>query len=200
MKKIKPTILKGILFTTASIVMLSITSCQNNMDAKDTKETAEEHNDAKFSNTGEGGAKFLVSAAEFSLEEIELGQLAQKNSAMPDVIALGKMMEEDHTKALNDLKALAAQKQISIPATITDSGQNAFDNLKDKTGSDFDNDYCDMMVKGHKDAIGKFEKVSTNTEDADIQSWATIMLSSLRTHLDHAITCQEKCAQKKSKS
>jgi len=200
MKNFKQTILKTNLFAAAFISIVTITSCGNNMNEKDSKEVAEEHNEAKFTNANEDDAAFLVSAAEINLEEIQLGQLAQSNSSMPDVKELGKMMQEEHTTALKDLQIFASKKQITIPTTITNDGKDAYDKLKDKFGTDFDKEYCDMMVKGHKDAISKMEKASTDAKDVDIQSWAATLLISLRNHLDHSIACQEKCEEMKSKS
>jgi putative membrane protein len=200
MKTINSTILKTNLFAVAFVGIFSFMSCSQNAETKDTKEIAEDSNDQKFSDAKEDDAEFLVSAAEINLEEIELGQLAQKNSTMPDVIELGKMMEAEHVKALQDLQTLASKKQITIPTTITDDGKDAYNKLKDKKGSDFDNDYCDMMVKGHKYAISKFEKAATDAKDAEIKSWAITMLPALRTHLEHSTVCEDKCKQIKSKS
>ena len=112
---------------------------------------------------------------------------------MSDVKELGKMMEDEHSKALKDLQALAAQKQITIPSALTDEGQDANKKLMNKTGKDFDKAYCDMMVNGHKDAIDKFKKASTDANDPDIRKLATSMLPALQTHLDHSIACQKKC-------
>ena len=181
-------------FASASliIVLTTLPSC-NNSKPEDTKEVAEEHNDAKFDNAKEDDAKFLVSAAEINLEEINLGQLAQNNSMNADVKSLGKMMETEHTKELSDLQALAAKKQITIPTALTDDGMSASKKLMEMKASKFDKEYCDMMVNGHKDAISKFEKASTDATDADIRNWASSMLPALRTHLDHSLTCQSKC-------
>ena len=181
-------------FASASLILVLTTlpSC-NNSKPEDTKEVAEEHNDAKFDNAKEDDAKFLVSAAEINLEEINLGQLAQNNSMNADVKSLGKMMETEHTKALSDLQALAAKKQITIPTALTDDGMSASKKLMEMKASKFDKEYCDMMVNGHKDAISKFEKASTDATDADIRNWASSMLPALRTHLDHSLTCQSKC-------
>ena len=181
-------------FASASLILVLTTlpSC-NNSKPEDTKEVAEEHNDAKFDNAKEDDAKFLVSAAEINLEEINLGQLAQNNSMNADVKSLGKMMETEHTKALSDLQALAAKKQITIPTALTDDGMSASKKLMEMKASKFDKEYCDMMVNGHKDAISKFEKASTDATDADIRNWASSMLPALRTHLDHSLTCQKKC-------
>ena len=183
-----------VFFSTVFILIVTFTlpSC-NESKTEDTKEVAKESNDAKFDNKKENDADFLVAAAGINLEEIQLGQLAQKISKMSDVKELGKMMEDEHTKAFKDLQALAAQKQITIPSALTDEGQDANKKLMNKTGKDFDKAYCDMMVNGHKDAIDKFKKASTDATDPDIRKLATSMLPALQTHLDHSIACQKKC-------
>lgn len=162
---------------------------------EDTKEVAEDKNDVKFDSSGKAkwDADFLVAAASINQEEIELGQLAQKNGMMKEVKDLGKMLESDHTKALADEKALAAKKNISLPAATTDDVKDAYKKLSEKKGKDFDKAYCDMMVDGHKSAIEKFEKASTDATDPDIKAWAASMLPGLRAHLDHATTCQKNC-------
>lgn len=172
---------------------LALPSCSNSSKPEDSKEVAEEHNDAKFDEKKqEKDAQFLVEAAEINLEEIQLGQLAQTKSKNASVIALGKMMEDAHTKAMNDLKSLAEKKSITIPVALTEDGQDAYKKLSEKSEKDFNKDYCDMMVKGHEKAIDKFEKASTDCEDTDIKNWAGSMLPALREHLDHAKTCDDK--------
>lgn len=161
---------------------------------EDTKEVAEEHNDEKFSNTGnEKNAQFLVNATEVNLEEIQLGQLAQQKSIKPDVQTLGEMMVTGHKKSLEEVTALAKQKGISVPVSATDDAKDKYNKLNDKSGSYFDKDYCDMMVKGHKETIEKFEKYIKESNDADIKNWAVKTLPDLKMHLDHSLVCQEKC-------
>ncbi|MCY7409663.1 MAG: DUF4142 domain-containing protein [Chitinophagales bacterium] len=175
------------------LITLAFTSCTNNSAQEDTKEIANDQNDAKFENPKQTDAEFLVNAAEINLEEIQLGQLAQSNGMMSEVKELGKMMQAEHSKSLTDLQALAASKQITIPTSLTNEGQDANKKLSDEKGKDFDKEYCNMMVKGHKDAIDIFEKQSTEGTDAEIKSWATGMLPALRSHLDHSLTCQKAC-------
>ena len=175
-------------------ILFGASSCSNDKKPEDTKNIAEEHNNAKFDNTKiENDAQFLVNAAEINLKEISLGQLAQQNSSMADVKEMGKSMEETHNKSQNELIALAKKKLITVPTALTDNAQDAYKKLNNKSGADFDKDYCDMMVKGHKDAIDVFEKASTKSNDGDIREWAIASLPNLRRHLDNAITCQKKC-------
>jgi len=95
-----------------------IVSCGNSDGARtnaDTKEVAEDKNDAKFDSAKmEKDAQFLVNAAEINLEEIKLGQLAQQKGMSNDIKTLGQKMVETHTKAINHLKTLAQSKNISI--------------------------------------------------------------------------------------
>ena len=194
MKKIK-NVSKIILEGGVIVALLFATvSCNNSQKQEDPQEVAEEHNDAKMNNNAdEMDAQFLVDASEINMKEIQLGQLAQQKAMMSDVKDLGKMMESEHTKAMNELKDLAEKKIISIPTSLTDEYQKEYNNFADKKAMDFDKDYCDAMVAGHKDAVNKFEKASTDATDPDIKAWAAATLPALRNHLDHAMTCQEKC-------
>lgn len=176
-----------------AFIIIGTTSCGNN-NSKDTKDVAEDHNDAKFDkNSNEKDAQFLVNAAEISMEEISLGQLAQQKGSTNHVKELGKMMEESHTKSLAELAALAQTKNISLPTSETEDVKDAYKKLNGKSGNDFGKEYSSMMVKGHEKAIELFEKASTDCSDPDIRAWAVATLPTLRTHLDQAMVCQKQC-------
>ena len=106
------------------------------------------------------------------------------------------MMEAEHTKSLADLTALAKTKNISLPTSQTENGNDAFKKLNDKSGNDFGKEYNSMMVNGHKKAIDLFEKASADCTDSEIKAWAAATLPTLRTHLDHAMMCQKECDKK----
>lgn len=196
--------LKSILPYTMCLAgtIIFATSCSENnrADSSDSKEVAEQENIEKLAENDEtivvidndNGAKFLMEVAEMQQEEISLGQLAQQKGTAAHVKELGKMMEMDHTKSLTELAALAQAKSVSIPTSITNDSKDAYDKLNEKTGNDFDKAYSDLMVEKHEDAIEKFEKASTDSEDAEVKAWATSKLPALRTHLDHAKACKEK--------
>jgi putative membrane protein len=189
--QIKKTFFSAIIAASALFI---VQSCDNDKKPEDSKDVAEEHNEAKFINKNtEKDAQFIVNAAEINLEEIKLGELAQEKSTMPKIRALGKMMEEAHRKCLDDLTALANKKSITIPTSPTDNVMDTYKKLNNKSEADFNSSYCDMMVKGHKDAIVMFDKASTESTDTDIRDWALATLPELRKHLDHSITCQKTC-------
>lgn len=144
-----------------------------------------------FKSITEKDTEFLVKASEIIMEEIKLGKLAQEKGRMSHVKELGKKMEVDHTKSLMDLKALAKSKNISLPTSTTDDANDDYKSLDEKSGNDFDKAYIEMMVDDHKDAIERFEKASTDSDDFDIKTWALNTLPTLRIHHDHSKVCQK---------
>jgi len=138
-------------------------------------------------------AQFLVRAAEINLEEIQLGQLAQKKSTMTDVKELGEMMEKGHTQSLSDLTTLASKKGIALPKSVTAEAKEEYKELNNKSEKRFNDEFCEVMIKGHKQAIALFEAASKDSKDSEIKEWAAATLPALRMHLDHAKTCKEKC-------
>lgn len=188
--------LKSALFIIAliSITSFGMTSCDNKAKTEDTKEVAEDQNDAKMDGMkNEADAQFLVDIAEANQEEIGLGKLAQQKGSMADVKDLGKMMVEAHTKAMTDLTDLAAKKSISLPEAKTDDVIEGYKDMSEKSGKKFDEAYTEKMVDAHKDVISKFEKASTDAVDPDIKMMATNMLPDLRKHLEMAEMCKKKC-------
>ncbi|WP_194776370.1 DUF4142 domain-containing protein [Pararhodonellum marinum] len=186
---------------------LVLASCSENR-ATDSKEIAEQENINRATPNdttavvieNDNDARFLMDAAEMQMEEISLGKLAQQKSNTPHVKELGKMMEEDHTKTLEELKVLAQSKSVAIPTTLTEDSRDALKKLEDKTGNDFDKAYSDMMVDHHEDAVDKFEKAASDAEDPQIKAWASEKLPGMKTHLRHAKDCKEKCDKDNSNS
>jgi putative membrane protein len=152
----------------------------------------------RFEIENDNDGMFLMKAAEIQMEEISLGKLAQQKGTSDHVKALGKMMETDHTKTLEELRTLAQSKSIAIPTVASDNSRNSYEKLNEKTGNDFGKEYSDMMVKHHEDAIKLFEKAAADSKDAEIRSWASGKLAGLNAHLGHAKECKKKCDAMKS--
>ena len=185
------------LHLTLVTTIFLLASCNGNQKPADAKDVAEEHNEAKFDDkAGENDAQFLVNAAEFNLEHIQLGQLAQLKGSVTHVKELGKTIEAAHGKLVAELSALAASKTMTVPTSSTEGTQEAYKELNEKSGNDFDKAYADRMVSEYKDAITAFENASTESTDTEIKNWATATLPDLRKQLDLALVCQAKCDKK----
>ena len=126
--------------------------------------------------------KFAKCAAKDGMLEVKLGQLAQANASNADVKKHAMMMVEDHTKANDELKTVAAKKNIELPAALTSKQQKTYDKLAKLQGKEFDKKYSKCMVKDHKKAVCLFKKESKKGKDSELKSWAAAKLPTLEHH------------------
>ncbi len=165
---------------------MTFTACNSNK-TEDSKEVAEEQNDAKLDDTSvEDDAKFAIAAADGGMLEVKLGELASTNASSKAVKDFGENMVKDHSKANDELKALAQQKNITLPMALSDDKQKDFDDLAKKKGKEFDKAYASYMVDDHKEDIDEFEKAAKNCKDPDVKSWADGKVPTLQHHLEMA--------------
>src|ERR1035438_2981081 len=61
---------------------------------------------------------FIQAFAQGGMTEVKLGELAAQKGARDDVKEFGQMMVKDHTAINDDLKALAAQKGVTLPDSL----------------------------------------------------------------------------------
>src|SRR5687768_16530164 len=146
----------------------------NNEAKDDSVENAEEANEAKESTTTvkEDDSEFLVEAASGGMMEVQARELAYTKGQSVRVKAFGAMIVRDHSKANEELKALASSKNITIPTTPGEEHQKHINDLNQKSGKDFDNAYMSMMVDDHKADVDKFEKASNDAKDAAVKAFA----------------------------
>jgi putative membrane protein len=131
-------------------------------------------------------SKRVVEVASGGMMEVVLGELAQQKAQDPRVKNFGQMMVTDHTKANEELKAMASRKNVTLPQTPGEDHRKHIDDLRNKTGRDFDKAYMSMMVDDHQEDINKFEKLANDATDADLKAFASKTLPVLRAHLDSA--------------
>jgi len=181
-------IILGKTILSAVLLICSLNSCKNESKITDSKEVAEEQNEAKFEDTKskEDDSHYLVDAAETDMKGIEIGKLAQQKATDPEVKNFGKMLVDNHTKSLGTVKILASRKNISLPASLTEKGKEAYNKLNEKSGIAFDKKFSEMMVEGHEKMIEKMNKVAEKATDEEIRVWASNKISTLTTHLEHA--------------
>ena len=92
-----------------------------------------------------------------NMAEVELGRLATERSANAGVKKFAQMMIDDHTKAGDKLKAVAAEHNVPVPTELDDKHIQLRDKLAKLKGAEFDREYAAAMVSGHEDVAGKLE-------------------------------------------
>jgi putative membrane protein len=125
---------------------------------------------------------WAMKSADGGMMEVQSSELAMKMSSNQAVKDFAKMMIDDHTKANNELKSLAATKGISLPATLGPEHKAKYDELAAKKGADFDKAYVATMDMDHQKTVQSFKDYSQNGTDADMKGWASKTLPTLEHH------------------
>ena len=125
-------------------------------------------------------------AADAGMTEVQAAELAKGHTISDKTKAFADDMIKDHTAAANDVKALAATKNVTLPSTISDDHQKAIKDLTEKKPADFEKAYLNMMVDDHQKVVDKFKDASDKCKDPDVKALATKLLPTLQAHLDHA--------------
>ncbi len=134
-----------------------------------------------------GDKQFLKNAAQSDLFEMEGSKLALKKSGNNEVKAFANHVVEDHTKASNELKALAAKKGVELPTKPSLLQRSSLKLLGMYKGSGFDDSYAENIgVDAHESAVEDFSEAAEDADDAEIKAFAQKTLPTLKQHLEMA--------------
>ena len=112
--------------------------------------------------------------------EVAMGKLAEQNGQSEDVKSFGKRMVADHGKAGDELKRIAMEKGVKLPA-------------KDRKVSwSSDKGYMDNMVKDHEKDLAEFQEEAKSGTDPDVKKFAEDTSKMVQEHLDLAKQTQAK--------
>jgi len=147
---------------------------------------------------GSADRKFVLNAGMGGMEEVELGRLATEHGASAEVKQFGQRMVDDHTKAGDQLKQVAAQKGVTLPAALDPKHQADMDKLSKLSGAEFDRAYMSMMVKDHKKDVKEFQDEANKGQDTDVKGFASTTLPTLQEHLRMAEDVNSRTSAKPS--
>jgi len=126
---------------------------------------------------------FVKKAASAGREEVELGKLAVEKASTDEVKKFGQRMVDDHSKAGEELKILAQNKHITLPAETEARGTATYDRLSKLSGASFDRAYMQTMAAGHRQALSDFRMETKMGSDADVKGWAAKTLPTIEEHI-----------------
>lgn len=150
-----------------------------------------------------GDRDFVEDMAIGGMAEVELGRMAMERAASPEVKRFGDMMVKDHSKAGDELKQVAMQHSIPMPAGLDQKHQDLKTTLSNLRGAEFDREYMKAMVDGHEDVVDRLQtrasedrfgddkgevkpERSGNPVEGALNQWAAKALPTVRHHLDEA--------------
>ena len=123
---------------------------------------------------------FVNTVAMDGMAEVELARLAIQKAKSPDVKQFAQRMVADHSKANVELKQLASNKNVTLPAEPNAQQKADKDRLSKLSGAEFDREYMSLMVAGHDKAVAAFEDEARDGKEADVKTWASKTLPTLK--------------------
>jgi putative membrane protein len=128
-------------------------------------------------------ASFVTKAAQASLAEVELSKLALSKTQDGQVRSFAQRMVQDHQKANAELKPIAQKHGIQVPAQLDAKHAQKLEDLRAKSGAEFDTEYSRIMHKDHEKAVGLFTKATKSTQlHSDLRNFASKTLPTLESH------------------
>jgi len=130
--------------------------------------------------------KFVHEAASGGMMEVALGKIAAQQASSSDVKEFGQRMVADHTKANDELKDLAARKDITLPKGLDSNQRAEIARLSKLSGHDFDQSYMKAMTTDHVQDVAAFKEAAASSPDTDVKAFAAHTLPTLEDHLTEA--------------
>jgi len=131
-------------------------------------------------------AGFVKKAISGGMHEVQMGKLAILRAKHVSVKEFGERMVKDHSKANEDLKALAKTLKVAPPEKVLKEHLEEYKRLTKHTGRDFDHAYIKHMVADHEKDVKEFARASKEANSAELRKLATRLLPTLRDHLKMA--------------
>jgi putative membrane protein len=170
---------------------LAFQSCKGPKDAKDNADSLNKTKDTTSNPMNTGGiavtnddAKFATAAANGGMAEVALGQLALTKTSNAAIKDFANMMVTDHSKANNELMAIAKTKNITLPSEPDSVHMKKKDDLSNMNGADFDKAYVSAMIDGHKKTLDLMNDEAKDGKDADLKAFAAKTAPTVKMHLD----------------
>jgi predicted outer membrane protein len=118
-----------------------------------------------------GDEKILKDMAMANMAEVEGGKLAQGKSQSSEVKAFAQQMIDDHTANLNEVKALAQARGVTLPTEPDAKHKAMAAKLEKMSGDAFDKAYMKQAgVQDHKTVHAKLMAASKKAKDPEVKA------------------------------
>jgi putative membrane protein len=151
---------------------------RKNMD----NEESYEINDESYNPDMKEAEDFAKEAVSGSMMEVQMADIAINRSENTEIDQLAQAIKMDHQSAWNELKSMAMDKNWMLPVTLTGKHQQKVDKLQNTGTEKFDEEYLELVVSTHENAIDEFEKCANKNHDPELTAWVYNTLPLLHQH------------------
>jgi len=146
-----------------------------------------------MANKGWTDGQILAFATVANKSEIAEGKLATTKATNPKVKAFARQMVTDHSAMLAEGNSFAKKNSITPDTTkgdVQDLQKDAHNELQDMTskakGKDWDKDFVDKEIDGHKKVLDKIQTFQSSTQNPQLKEMLTKAQTKVQSHLDKA--------------
>lgn len=129
--------------------------------------------------------EFLERAAQGNNAETAIGGLVEGRAARTEIAEFGRRMVADHGAANQRLAAIARDLSIALPSSLGDH-QAGFDRLASKKGDAFDDEFAEVMIGDHHNAVRLYRSQIENGTNGPLKEYAASLLPRIEAHLEDA--------------
>ncbi|HEY7639794.1 MAG TPA: DUF4142 domain-containing protein [Steroidobacteraceae bacterium] len=136
---------------------------------------------------------FVIRAAVVNMLQTDLAELALERSHDAAIQAFARTMLNEYRRAQGQLRAVAADTKIALPAMVDEKHQELEESLKRAAPDEFDAGYVKATVAGHDQAVALFDAAAqSKTLPLPLQRHAIQMLPTIREHRNAAYVLQKR--------
>jgi putative membrane protein len=140
--------------------------------------------------------KFISSAIQGDIAEIEVGKLAQEKGQSDAAKQFGAMLVRDHSDHKAKAERVANELGVKVPTGSSFGAKATYTKLKMLSGASFDRSFAKAMLQDHQEDIKEFRKESSKSDTAGQLAKETLPV--LEKHLQTAQSLQKQTAQKQT--
>lgn len=179
----------------AMIVLMSTAALAANKDmtsksmTKNTRPAAasaasNNNNNGKTPDVDHATKKFIKDAWQGNVLEIETSQRALDKSKNAAVLKFAEQMVRDHKDAAMQFEQCVKQENLTalVPQKLDGGHERKINKLMKDDIKDIDEDYVDIQVDAHDDAVDLFKDYAEDGDNAALKTLAASLLPTLQEH------------------
>jgi putative membrane protein len=131
--------------------------------------------DREFIEKAPSGGMFEVESSKYVLTQTSIGSMKP----------IAEKMVADHTKANEELKALAKKKGWTLPTAMSDKHADKLDDIKKAKPDALAKAYHEEQLDAHEEAEELFQECAKSCKDPELVAFAARTLVTIRAHKEH---------------
>jgi putative membrane protein len=129
---------------------------------------------------------FVRKAMQGGMAEVQLGQMTLQKTTNDQVKQFAQRMIDDHTKMNDQMKPVAQQLGVDVPAQVSKKDRALMSKLNALSGPAYDQAYIQDMVKDHKQDLNDFQMEASSGQDQTVKDAASQGSKVIAQHLQMA--------------